>query len=144
MRYAPEPPDKVASQQPAAPGLEDFLEEKVEGLGSILGEITTEAANRETLSSSIITLIYEHYLYVKNKLHELTHIALGTNRSVESRRSALERQLDAFKEEARRERVQCWQDIAGLKRELRTWLKQYLDIAQRVRLILPEKKNKNR
>lgn len=143
LRYAPEPTDKAASQRPSAPGLEDFLEDKVEGLGSILNDIKKETTNRETLSKNVISLIYQHYLYVKSKLHELYHIAVGHSRAIEGRRTALERQLDTFKEEARKERILCWQDIAALNKELRAWLKQYLDIEQRVRLILP-KKNKNR
>ena len=83
----------------------------------------------------MIYRIYQHYCYLKCKLFELYTWELGRSRNVEKRRSSLEQQLDALKQEKRQEQVHCWQDIARLRTELRTWFKQYRDLMQRVRMI---------
>lgn len=68
---------------------------------------------------------------------ELYSWPLGANRGIEIRRIRLEKQLDTLLQEKRAEQVKCWNDIALLNKELRNWFKEYCDLAQRVRLILP-------
>lgn len=73
--------------------------------------------------------------YVKTKLYELDSWPVGVNRSIESRRCRLEAQLDSLNRETHEGRVQLWQDVEELRREWRTWFKQYLDLVQRSRIV---------
>lgn len=141
LAYAPPPISAyVADHQPTprrqAAAFTSLMQEKVRSLSSILADIEHEAGQRQSLSADIIQQIYEHYTYLKSKLFELYIFPITGNRALESRRSALEKQLDALKQEDRRERVLCWQDVAALRREFRTWFKQHADLVQRVKLVL--------
>lgn len=117
--------------------LEGLLEEKVRCLSDILQDIERDIKSRATLTSYVLYLISQHYCYLKSKLFELYTWQIGSNRSIENRRGRLEQQLDTLNQEKRQELVSTWQDIAALKKEFRTWFKQYTDLAQRVRLLLP-------
>jgi len=121
--------------------LENILNEKVQCLSSILAQINHDITSRGGLSQNVIYRIYQHYLYLKTKLYELSQWEFGSSRNVEQRRSNLEKQLDTLKQEKRQEQVQCWQDIVSLKKELRNWFKQYCDLMQRVKIVMPGKDN---
>lgn len=116
-------------------GLENLLADKVKCLGDILADIERDMARRADLSQYVVYLISQHYCYLKTKLFELYTWQLGSNRSIEVRRIRLEQQLDTLNNERRQELVTAWQDVAALKKEFRTWFKQYCDLAQRVRLV---------
>lgn len=124
--------------------LERLLLEKVEALSSILRQVSSEAGGRAQLSTRIIGDIEQQYCYLKTKLFDLYSWELGRVRNVEQRRSGLEKQLDELNKQKRQEQVECWRDIAELKREFRTWLKQYCDLMQRVTLVLPQKSQRTR
>ena len=126
-------------QDKTTDSLENILKEKVQCISDILTQINQDVKSRGHLSYNIIYRIYEHYCYLKSKIFELHHWELGSSRSVESRRSSLEKQLDSLKQEKRQEQVQCFKDIMLLKTEHRTWFKQYCDVMQRAKIILADK-----
>ncbi len=117
--------------------LEGLLNEKVQTLVDILDQIAGEIRERAGLSGRVTWQIDNHYCRLKSKLLQLDHWHLGANRNIESRRTALETQLDTLLHEKRQEQILCWQDIARLKTEFRTWFKQYRDLVERVRIIAP-------
>lgn len=80
--------------------------------------------------------MYQQYLYLKTKLMALYTWPVGANRNIEQRRLSLEGILDVLKREGRNEEVKCTEEIARLKTELWRWLKEYLELAQRVNLVL--------
>jgi hypothetical protein len=110
----------------------------VQGLGSIVRDVQREIARRGRLSHEIAARIYQQYLYLKTKLRELYIWPVSANRSVEQRRLGLEGMLDLLLREGRNEQVKCTEEIARLKMELWRWLKEYLELAQRVRLVLDD------
>src|SRR5712692_3134380 len=89
--------------------LEGLLADKVQCLTDILDDIEKEISSRVSLSRYVLYLISQHYSYLKTKLFELYTWQLGANRSIENRRSRLERQLDALDQEKRQELVKAWQ-----------------------------------
>ena len=107
-------------------------------LSEILGQIEQDIQHRRELSLRIIHDVEEHYCQVKSKVLQLKFWELGSIPSIDARRAGLERQLDFLKKARRQEQVTCWQDVSNLKREFRTWFKQYRDLVQRVKLISPE------
>ena len=127
--------DSDASDEKEA-SLEDLLQEKVHSLSDILAQIQKDIQSRSALFENIVYRIYQHYCYLKGKLFELYIFPINGNRAIEGRRSNLEKQLDALLQEKRKEQVQCWQDIAALKKEFRVWFKQHRDLTQRVKLVL--------
>ncbi|MDA2934255.1 hypothetical protein MYX82_07915 [Acidobacteria bacterium AH-259-D05] len=133
------PNQKTIQNHKEPESLEKLLEEKLNSLSDILKQIEQEMQARNDLSKNIIFQIYEHYCLLKSKLLGLSFWELGSNSSVDSRRSALGKQLDALKQEVRKEQIQCWQDVSNLKKEFRNWFKQYRDLMQRVRLVTGHK-----
>lgn len=119
--------------------LENILQEKVHCLSDILRQIVHDIKSRKDLSLNVIYRIYQHYCYLKSNLFELYTWELGRNRGIEIRRVRLEKQLGTLKQEKRQEQIHSWQDIALLKKEFRNWFKQYRDLVQRVKIILPGK-----
>lgn len=128
----------TARDDTPARGIEEFMFARAGSLGALLTDIQNEINNRRTLSKTLLTSIEEHYLQIKAKLLELKPWPLSGNRAIELRRSNLEEMLDTLLAEQRREATQRWQDIAKLKSELRSWQKQYADLAQRANFLLPD------
>jgi len=124
--------------------IDSFLEKKIGGLTDILKQIERDIKSRNLLFQNLIHKIYRHYCYIKTKLFEMYIWPIGGNRAIETRRSSIEKQLDALKQEKRSEQVQCWQDIAQLEKEFRIWFKQYCDLVQRVKLVLRNQTEKIR
>jgi len=120
----------------ASSSLDALLGEKVGCLSNILAQIQQDMQSRKVLSDRVLHHIEQHYCYLKTKLFELYTWAMGRNRTVESRRSSLEKQLDALNQEKRLEQVKSWQDIVSLKKEWRNWFKQYCDVMQRSKIIM--------
>ena len=71
-----------------------------------------------SVPTSLVTILFNNL--------ELKQAELRTYVPMERRRTALEGELVRLQQESRSETVQCWQDKATLKKEFRTWLKQYL------------------
>jgi len=115
--------------------LEKLLEEKVSSFVEILNQTEQDIRKRKDLSQSLIHQTYEHYCSVKSQLLGLSFWELGSNSSIDSRRSTLGKQLDVLRQEVRKEQTQCWLDVSNLKKEFRNWFKQYKDLIQRVRLV---------
>jgi len=149
LEYVPHALDYLAVRQTARQendmgGLEGLLSEKIRSLRTILDQITLEIVERDNLSKNVINHIYQHYSYFKTRLLELYVWPLSSNRAIEFRRTTLEKQLDALKQEKRSEQVQSSQDIALLNSEFRKWFKQFSDITQRSKLVLDAEKHINR
>lgn len=137
---APGQENLLPSESPAErPSLEGLLEQKINALGIILGDVARDISSRQSVSIAFIERLYVQYFYIKAKFFELSFFPIGGNRAIESRRSTLEKQLDALVQEKRQEQVRCWQDIAALKKEFRVWLKQYSDLVSRAEILMPEK-----
>lgn len=96
------------------------------------------------LSRLVLGDIEKDYCYLKTKLFELYTWQTGSSRTVESRRLGIERLLGDLNQKSRDEQVECWRNIAELKREFRNWFKQYKDLLQRVGLVLGAKHNEQR
>lgn len=118
------------------------MQEKVSCFANILIQVNQDIQKRNGLSETVIKKIYEHYSYLKSKLFEMYLWPVGGNRAIETRRSGLEQQLNDLNQQTREEKIKAWNDVAILKKEFRTWFKQYSDLKQRVKLVLPEKPRK--
>lgn len=116
--------------------LEDLVHEKVGCLATILSDIQRDIKTRTQLSSLVLSHIDTYYCYLKSQLLDLYRWPLATSRVIDHRRFGIEKLLEALHREKRRELTECWQDIAKLRSEFRTWFKQYSDLVQRARLLV--------
>lgn len=115
--------------------IDTFVGGKLKVLSTLIAEIGAEIDERERLRQRIIDDNRIHYFYLKTKLLALEQWPIGGIRPIEQRRSALEMQLDQLNKDAREAQTICFQDIAKLTVERRTWLKQYGDLLNRMRLL---------
>lgn len=115
--------------------IDNFVGGKLKILSTLIADIDAEIDQRQRLVREIIDDNRTHYFYLKTKLFALDHWPIGGIRPIEQRRSALEKQLDDLNKQAREARMVGFQDIAKLTTERRTWLKQYGDLLNRMRLL---------
>jgi hypothetical protein len=125
-----EPPNETDS-------LEDLLISRVGVMEQILADIQTSIQSRQIVSREFLQAVEDHYGYVKSKLFDLHAWPFPSAPAIDERRGALEKELGVLTQEKRREFITCWQDIVDLKREFRSWFKEYADLRQRARLLLP-------
>ena len=116
--------------------LEALLQAKVRSLADILTSIEHDIRGRQQLSHFVLAHIDTYSCYLASDLLALYKWPVGRYRTIEQRRLGIERLLQQLLQEKRAEVTNCWQDIARLRAELRTWLKQYSDIKQRAQLLL--------
>ena len=112
--------------------LENLVQDKIKCLAKILEQIEQGIESRKTLSATLLDEIENQYCYVVTQL-ELLETA-GNPQHLH-----LETKLDALEQEKRQERTMAWRDTENLKKEFRTWFKQYQDIKQRAKLISPDR-----
>ena len=112
-----------------------LLGRKVACLDDLIGDVDLEVGQRVVLSANVIYRIYQHYCYLMSKLYAMYMFPLSSDRALEMRRSGLETQLDALKQEKRAEQVECFKDVAKLKSERRGWVKERDELALRVDLV---------
>lgn len=132
------PQELKESEDRQGTSLEKFITDEVRCLTEILSQIENDIQRRRDLSSCVTHQIDERYRQVKSDLLLLAVWKYGASLSsaslsTEARRVALEKQLDMLLAEKRREEIQCWQDIEQLRKERRTWFKQYKDLLQRAK-----------
>src|ERR1044072_12613 len=129
LKYSPNPISEIVEGD----ALEKLLLDKVTTLSGLLTQINKDISGRFQVSTNLIELIQKNYRYLKAKLYELDIWQLGTSRIVDNRRSKLEQELEKLNQEERAEQVKCWQDVEGLRKEFRQWLKEYSDTLRRVK-----------
>ena len=95
------------------------LETRLRVLKQALQEIDTEIGFRAKVSDAFQLSLKESRREVSRLLMEIEHLAPGYKPSVDSRRTALERELLSLYREARAEKRQAFSDLMGLRREKR-------------------------
>lgn len=122
--------------EPAPPlSLDALLHERQRCLADILAAISHEITVRKDISAAITTQIEETYSALKSEILTLQRTPLRFDRTLDQKRATIDACLAKLRAESRNEQSQCWRDITRLTEELRTWTKQYEDLAQRVRLL---------
>lgn len=119
--------------------LKEVLTDKISLLEEILKDLDEQIKDREYLKDSIVKKFDEGICYLRTKLYEIDSWELGKNRTIDSRRSKIEQELEQLKSQKRTEARECWRDIALLKKEKREFFKEYRDALRRVKVIFPEK-----
>lgn len=133
----PDPP-RNPKHRNAASQLDDVLEDRVACLADILDDVDHSIANRNDLSSEILKGIDQQYLEIKNNLLSLDAVTRGISEGTDQRRLDLEKELGRLSQEKRHETITCWQDVARLAEEARDRFREYRELLQKTRILLPE------
>lgn len=119
--------------------LKDVLTEKIRFLREILTEIDNQMKDRETLKEKILIKINKGICYLRTQIYEIDSWGYGNNKSIDLRRSKIEKEVEALKKQKRDELRESWRDIALLRKEHREFFHQYRNALRRVKVIFPEK-----
>ena len=122
--------------------LKEILTDKISFLKQIIDEIDTQIKDREVLKDTIFDKIDRGICYLQTKLYEIESWGIGRNRNVDARRSQIEKELEALKNQKRNETRESWRDTALLKKEHREFFHEYRNALRRVKVIFPGKKDK--
>jgi len=123
-------------QEEISGGLEGILGDKVEVLQAIMSHIHGEIEKRKKLSGVILHDIEVDYLHARNRFQLIYSLTLGQH-NPENHKVKIEQQMEMLNQEKRREMLACFQDTAGLNKELRVWFREYGDLSQRLRIVSP-------
>jgi len=123
--------EKVEIEKPAAEDVANFIDNRLQDL-----KITINQINKEIYSRFEMKKIFDHEIeYQITKaafsLSQFKFWGLGYNTGVDVKRNMLERQLADFRREKRRTELQCWEDIIGLRKDLRKALDEYKILIRR-------------
>ena len=110
--------------------LKNIEEEKMGSIKKVMEEINTLIEERKTLSEKIVAEINEISAKVESML-----IQVANNPENYREQMSLKEKQVLIEEAKVRERVECWRDIAGLKRELRERIKEFTDQEGKINMI---------
>jgi len=106
--------------------LDRLLTDKVSLLREQIQDIRNEIDLRKRLAKDTITEMDEQICKVKTLLYEPD--AWGTP---QGRKTELEKQIQALELGKQNQKIKCWNDIEGLKRELRQTKREYREAVRR-------------
>ena len=123
-RNEPKEPDTpswsaVAPEAKERDFVDDLLASKVEGMRQNIDRIQYQIERREKLREQNLYGIDLDMCKLKTELFECELWPKGANKTIEQRRSQLERQLDDMERDKRAEDVMGWRDRQMLLREMR-------------------------
>jgi len=119
--------------------LKEILTDKISFLKQFLSEIDEQIHDRENLKDKILDKIDKGMCYLHTKLYEIETWGLGRNKNIDTRRTQIEKELEALKSQKRDETRESWRDISLLKKEHREFFHEYRNALRRVKVIFPEK-----
>ena len=106
--------------------LDRLLSDKIDLLREQIQDIKDEITLRKQLANTAITEIDEQICKTRTLSYELD--TCGASRG---KRADLEKQIQALEIEKQNQKIQCWNDIESLKRELRQLKKEYREATRR-------------
>lgn len=115
--------------------IRDILEDKVVFFKQVLDDIDNQMKDRMILKESILHKVDERLCKLKSKIYEIETWGLGRNRSIDSRRDKLEKEIEALAKQKSEEHRESWRDVALLRKEHRQFSQQYRNAARKTGLI---------
>lgn len=115
--------------------LEEIITDKVKFFKQILEEIDSQIKDRKFLKETIIKKLDDRMCLLTTKTYETDLWGLGNNTEMDSRRSALEKEIEALAKQKTEEEQQSWKDIALLRQEHRQFSEQYRNARRRAKVM---------
>lgn len=115
--------------------INQLLGNRLYDLQQILREINSEITERLDLSHKLSRNIDSESCMIKNKLLSIERYPIGLNRIIDNRRDHIEKLLDDMEKEKRQRVTEGWKDIALLRKELRSTLKEYKNILRKLDIV---------
>ena len=115
--------------------LKEILTGKVKFLKQLLNEIDTQIRARDSLKETILNKIDNRLCKLKSKTYDIESWGIGNNKNIDSRRSQLEKEIEALVKQKSDEERENWRDVALLRKEHRQFSQQYLNAMRRVKII---------
>jgi len=127
------------SEKENNPEKEDFLEtiinERRRFLVGAIKQLGFFHQERKRISDELKYKIDYATTYYKNLLYELDFWPRGYNSMVENRRIHLEKIHNNLEQEKRQEETSCWRDILNVSRDMRSLLREYMELMIRRRIV---------
>ncbi len=126
--------DDEAPEQPTDI-LNVLVGERLRFFERVIADLKAQIEERKELGARLKRLVDQEWCEAKARLFELDIWPMGSIRSIDQRRQAIDGELAALETEKRTEDVACFRDIGLIKRDLREWERRYNDIARRAWVI---------
>jgi hypothetical protein len=104
-------------------------------ISQLMSRMSYIGKNRDGTKKENLYRIESDILKCHNQLLEIGGFYVGQNKSVDQRRLSIEQRLFDLYREKRAEEASCWKDQLWLQRDIIAYLKEYLDIQRRKKLI---------
>lgn len=109
----------------------DFIDNRMKDLKTKMNQIEKEILLRFQMKNQFDEEIEYQISRAAFSLSQFKFWGLGYNTGVDVKRNMLEKQLVDFRKDKRRTQLQCWEDIIGLRKELRALIDEYQMLARR-------------
>ena len=113
----------------------DFIDNRMKDLRAKMNQIEKEISLRFLMKNQFDEEIEYQISKAAFSLSQFKFWGLGYNTGVDVKRNMLEKQLVDFRKDRRRTQLQCWEDIIGLRKELRALNDEYRMLARRKKAI---------
>lgn len=113
----------------------DYFTYKIKDLREVIDHIKKEISVRFEMKKEFDKELDYQLSKAAFSLSEFKRWGLGYNTGVDVKRNMLEKQLTDFRREKRRTELQCWEDIIGLRKDLRNTLEEYKALLNRKELL---------
>jgi hypothetical protein len=111
----------------------DFIDVRMKDIKIKMDQIEKEISLRFQMKNRFDEEIEYQISRAAFSLSQFKLWGLGYNTGVDVKRNMLEKQLVEFRKDKRRTQLQCWEDIIGLRKELRSLTDEYRILARRKR-----------
>ena len=118
-------PEKIEHEKIPPLEASDFIENRIKDLKGTMDQINKEIYLRFEMKNKFDTELDYQISRAAFSLGQFKFWGLGYNTGVDVKRNMLERQLADFRREKRRIELQDWEDIIGLRKDLRKVLEEY-------------------
>lgn len=115
--------------------LESIIEDKRRFLAGLIEQFHFFYQKRIQISIRLHHSIEYSIMYYKYLAYGLNLWPRGYNSAVEKRHIHLEKIRNILEQEKRREDTACWRDLLAVSRDLKTLLKEYMELLIRKRII---------
>lgn len=109
----------------------DFIDNRMKDLKTKMNQIDKEISLRFQMKNQFDEEIEYQISRAAFSLSQFKFWGLGYNTGVDVKRNMLEKQLVDFRKDRRRTQLQCWEDIIGLRKELRALHDEYQMLVRR-------------
>ncbi len=122
---------------------EVLITEKIKDIQGLIFQIESEIKERTGIDEKVLNEIQDEIMKVRNKIIEIEQFSNSSQSGHPFPKiDTLEREVISLEGQKRMEDVAFWRDLTALRRELRIYTKELLDLIRKAKLVKADANNR--